>query len=153
MINLVNRLIRYCALVLGFFVSVFVNCAFAETKSSDPLKYVTVGVWADAPLGLAGRAGLALPLDKESALTVGGEIGTGGNKQFVGWRTLIATHGVAWGGVDIVHWRTNSHAIGADNRQDYYGIEGQLLFFRAGAMFPKGGDGHPTLTLGVGLSF
>lgn len=127
--------------------------ANAETTAFDPFKYSTLGVWASTPLSLSARVGLAVPLNNESALTVGNEFGLYGNKQFVGYRVILRGHGVAWGGVELAHWKTRSHAWLADSNTDYYGVEAHLLVFRAGLMFPQGEGHHPTLTAGAGFGF
>ncbi|MBV8634156.1 MAG: hypothetical protein JO002_06675 [Burkholderiaceae bacterium] len=127
--------------------------AHAADSSFDPFKYSTVGVWAGAPLGVSARLGLAIPVSNESAITAGGEAGLYGSKQFVGYRMFVSAHGVAWGGVELAHWKTRSHPWLADDHTDYYGVEAHMLFFRAGLMFPKGEGHHPTLAGGVGLGF
>lgn len=126
--------------------------AHAEPSTWDILQYATLGVWASTPLKASARVGLAIPLDKDSAIVVGNEFGLAGNKQFVGWRTLMAGHGVAWGGVDIAHWQTRTNPALAHANTDYFGLEAQVLFLRAGLMFPTEGHG-PRITLGTGLSF
>jgi hypothetical protein len=126
----------------------------AETKLSDALDYTTVGIWAGAPLGVSARVGLAIPLqDKETAVTIGEEIGLYGNKQFVGFRGAGKGHGVFWGGIDLARWKTRKHPWLADEHTEYYGVEAQLLVVRAGLMFPKGAGHNPKLALGVGLGF
>lgn len=142
------------ALALGTCLSCgLFNQAHAEANAFDLLKYATVGVWAEAPLGLAARLGLAVPLNKETAVVAGQEFGLHGDKQFLGLRAMYAGHGVGWGGIELAHWRTRSHPLLADPQTDYYGVEAQIVIFRAGLMFPSGGDHSPTVTLGTGLSF
>jgi len=129
------------------------GAAHAEGSLTDALEYTTLGVWAGAPLGVSARLGLALPLNKETALTVGNEFGLYGNKQFVGARFVYAGHGLAWGAIDVARWKTRSHPWLADANTEYYGLEAQVLVFRAGLMFPNGGGHSPKLTLGAGFSY
>ncbi|MTW10831.1 hypothetical protein GM658_09460 [Pseudoduganella eburnea] len=126
----------------------------AENNWTNALDYTTLGIWADAPLGVSARVGLAIPIhDKETAVTIGDEIGLHGNKQFVGYRIIAKGHGIAWGGVELARWKTRSHPWLADERTEYYGVEAQLLVVRAGLMFPKGDGHHPKLALGAGFGF
>jgi hypothetical protein len=125
----------------------------AEDSSFDLARYSTLGVWANAPLGVSARIGVAVPVTKESAVTLGNEFGLYGNKQFLGYRMFVSAHSIAWGGVELAHWKTRAHPWLADARTDYYGVEAHMLFFRAGLMFPQGEGHHPTLTGGVGLGF
>lgn len=129
----------------------------AQAKDSSlidsTLNYTTLGVWASAPLGLSARVGLAVPLDKEAAITFGNEFGLNGNKQFISLRVTYAGHGIGWGGIDLAHWKTRSHPLLADAETDYYGLEVQMLLFRAGIMVPSGEHKHPSLTFGIGLSY
>lgn len=127
--------------------------AQADSTADDILRYSTLGVWAGAPLGLSARAGLAISLDKETALTVGGEAGLYGSKQFVGLRSVVAAHGVFWGGIDFAHWKTGAHPFIAEPHTDYYGFEIQMAIFRAGLMLPTDDRTGPRLTLGTGFSF
>jgi len=128
--------------------------AHAETNWSDKLDYATLGIWADAPLGVAARLGVAIPYGhKEAAITIGNEFGLYGNKQFVGLRGAGKGHGVFLGGIELARWKTRSHPWLADERTEYYGVEAQLLVVRAGLMFPKGAGHSPKLALGVGFGF
>lgn len=128
-------------------------CAHAESNAFSPLEYATLGVWANSPLGLSGRVGLAIPTGKKVDITIGNEFGLHGNKQFVGYRAAYVGHGVAWGGIDLARWKTRSHPWLADAHTEYYGVEAQLIVFRAGLMFPKGDGRHPKISLGAGLGF
>lgn len=128
--------------------------AHAETDWVHALDYTTLGIWADAPLGVSARAGLGIPLhDKATAITIGNEFGLHGNKQFVGYRVIAKVHGIAWGGIELARWKTRSHPWLADDHTEYYGVEGQLLVVRAGLMIPKGDGHHPKLALGAGFGF
>lgn len=128
------------------------DCASAESTTWDPLRYSTLGIWASTPLELSARVGLALPLEKNSAIVAGNEFGLAGNKQFVGWRSVGIGHGVVWGGIDLAHWKTRSSPLLAAPHTDYYGVEAQYTIFRLGLMIPT--EGHsPSLTAGVGFSF
>ncbi|KQZ44208.1 hypothetical protein [Duganella sp. Root1480D1] len=128
-------------------------CAHAEGKEFAPLDYATLGVWANTPLGVSARVGLAIPTGNDSAVTVGNEFGLYGSKQFVGYRVAAKGHGVFWGGVDLARWKTRSNPWLADGHTEYYGVEAQVIIFRAGLMFPKGDGHHPRLSLGAGFGF
>lgn len=130
------------------------TAAHAETKLTDALDYTTLGIWAGAPLGVSARLGLAIPVNgKETAVTIGNEFGLYGNKQFVGYRVVMTGHGVGWGEVELARWKTRSHPWLADDHTEYYGVEAQLLVFRAGLMFPKGEGHNPKIALGAGFGF
>ncbi len=46
--------------------------AHAETNWTNALDYTTLGIWANAPLGVSARGGLAIPVhDKKNAVTHG----------------------------------------------------------------------------------
>ncbi len=138
---------------IALLFSTAVTSARAQSSIFDPFKYGTLGVWASTPLGLSGRIGLALPINKEASITFGNEFGQNGNKQFVGLRVMYAGHGIGWGGIELAHWKTRAHPIMADEQTDYYGLEVQLILFRAGFMIPSGTHHQPRITLGAGLSF
>jgi len=127
--------------------------AHAEGKEFSPFDYTTLGVWANSPMGASARVGLAIPTGDKVAVTIGNEFGLHGSKQFVGYRAAYVGHGVGWGGIDVAHWKTRSHPWLADDHTEYYGVEAQLIIFRAGLMFPKGDGRHPKLSLGVGLGY
>lgn len=127
--------------------------AHAEGKSFSTFDYATLGVWANSPMGVSARVGLAIPTGKDTAVTIGNEFGLYGSKQFVGYRAAYKGHGVAWGGVDLARWKTRSHPWLADDHTEYYGVEAQIIIFRAGVMFPKGDGHHPKISLGAGFGF
>ncbi|MGW8394172.1 hypothetical protein [Pseudoduganella sp. HUAS MS19] len=140
-------------IVIALMASLSSAFAHAEGKAFDPLDYTTLGVWANAPLGVSARVGLALPAGDDSAITIGNEFGLRGSKQFVGYRVVAKGHGVAWGSIDLARWKTRANPWLADAYTEYYGIEAQVVIFRAGVMFPKGDGRHPKLSLGAGFGF
>lgn len=131
------------------------TAAHAKTSSllDSTLEYTTLGVWASAPLGLSARVGLALPINKDFAVAAGNEFGLNGYKQFVSLRSNYSGHGFGWAELDLAHWKTRSHPLLADANTDFYGVELQLLLFRAGFMVPSGEHKRPSLTFGIGLSY
>jgi hypothetical protein len=147
------------SIAFSLFCATSLGCrAESDSVAKGFMKHTTVGVWAGAPLGLSGRLGLAVPLDDgKFSVTAGGEVGTQGNKYFVGVRSIYAGHGVAWGGVDLAHWKLKSNPPLARADTDYVGLEAQLYVFRAGVMVPvssrSGGSGSVRVTLGLGLGY
>ncbi|WP_028101707.1 hypothetical protein [Pseudoduganella violaceinigra] len=125
----------------------------AGGKTSDVLEHMTVGIWAESPLGTSARLGLAVPTGANEAITIGHEFGLYGSKDFVGYRAAATGHGVFFGAIDLARWKTRSHPWLAEEGTVYYGVEAQLLILRAGLMFPKGSDHHPTVTFGLGFGF
>ncbi|MEY4764442.1 MAG: hypothetical protein RI907_1115 [Pseudomonadota bacterium] len=117
------------------------------------LQYSTLGVWAQAPLGLSARLGVALPYKNGLSWVAGGEFGSKGSKQFVGWRSDFTPSGYGWGTFELARWQTRQEPLLSDAHTTYYGGEAQIAFLRAGLMFPQGAFHHPKLTLGIGVSY
>ncbi len=111
-----RTLISMALLLAGLFSA---NAAQAESAADDVLRYSTLGLWVSTPLGVSARAGLALPISKHNAITLGGEAGLNGSKQFVGLRFIEEGHGVIWGGLDLARWKTRAHPWLAEKDTDY----------------------------------
>lgn len=143
-------------MTLRFLLLPLLALAATVSHASDMplvLQYSTVGIWADAPLGTAVRAGVAVPCMDNTTIMAGKEFGTRGDKIFIGWRDNFRPHGLGWGEFDLARWSTHDNALLAKDQQVYYGATLQLAFFRAGLMLPTGGIRHPRFSLGIGLSY
>ena len=140
-------------LLLGSIVATMLPHIAIDADIPLVLKYSTVGIWAQTPLGSSARLGVAIPYKNGMSWVAGGEFGTRGSKQFFGVRSDFTPSGYGWGAFELARWQTRKSPLLAEAYTTYYGAELQVAFFRAGFMLPEGGINHPKVTLGVGLSY
>lgn len=128
----------------------------STTHASKLIDDTTLGIWVDSTLGVAARFGLALePSSERDVLVAGGEVGTNGSKQFIGYRSICgrqcSSPGVA--GIELAHWRTRQPLLLADDHADYVGVSVYTIFFRFGLMLPASRGAHVSVTTAVGVGF